>query len=102
MVDDPTPAELWRRLLRVEDRLDGRVVGLNTYLAERTADRSDVADLAAAITALELRMEKRQDAADKRQDAADARLTWVLRAAVTGILLPLVITFAGFFFRAGG
>lgn len=53
-----------------------KVVKESVYLAHRSADQADVADL------------------DKRQDRFDERLTWAWRAAITGVLLPLVVMIA--------
>lgn len=76
MPDEPSLGEAHRRIDRLEVRLDTRTVSLNTYRAEREADRARVADL-------------EQDLAKMSE-----RLTWAWRAALTGVLLPIILTVA--------
>ena len=91
---DPTLGEAHRRIDRIETRLDSRLVSLSTYQAEHNADRETITRLRADLT---------DDLQNLRLDlqAVQERLTWAWRAAVTGVILPLVITFGVLLFRQG-
>jgi hypothetical protein len=50
---DPSIGELNRRLSRVEDRLDARMVTLDVYQAEKAAHTVEVASMDRRLTAIE-------------------------------------------------
>jgi hypothetical protein len=91
----PTLGEAHRRLDRVETRLDSRVVSLNTYRAERDADREAI-----RLTRLDLDREL----SDLRRDlnALTDRITWAWRAAITSLALPAIIGIGLLMFQRSG
>ena len=74
MPDAPTAWEMQRRLDDLARRLDERTVTLSTYQAERKHDRDEVKTL-------------RDDLVKMAE-----RVTWAWRAAITGILLPIIVS----------
>lgn len=50
---DPSIGELNRRLMRVEDRLDARMVTLDVYQAEKAAHTVEVASMDRRLTSIE-------------------------------------------------
>jgi hypothetical protein len=81
---DETLGELSRRLTRFEERhqreresADLRHLDAKVYFAEREAMREQIAKQGRAIETLE------------------TRYSWALRAAVTGILFPLIVLIVG-------
>lgn len=95
MIDEPNVGEAHRRIDRLEARLDGRVVSLNTYQAEQGATRAAIANTHADLG---------REIAELRADLSkiEERLTWAWRAAVTGVLLPLILTVGLLIFRGAG
>jgi tetrahydromethanopterin S-methyltransferase subunit G len=73
MPDEPTLGEALRRLDKIEQRIDSRLVSLGTYSAERKHDQD-------AVTVL-----------DRRTAKLESRIDWAYRAAVTGIVMPVVV-----------
>jgi multidrug resistance efflux pump len=81
---DETLGELSRRLDRFEARhererasADVRHLDASVYIAERNALQIQISDLAADVKSLE------------------ARMTWAWRAAMTGIIFPIVLMIVG-------
>ena len=74
MPDEPSLGEAHRRIDRLEVWRDSRTVSLTTYQAEREADRREVSDL-------------RDDLIKMAE-----RVTWAWRAAITGVLLPIIVS----------
>lgn len=84
MSSDETLGELSRRLTRFEERhqreresADARHLDAKVYLAQRDALQQQVNGLQGDIKALE------------------ARMTWAWRAAMTGIIFPIVVMIVG-------
>lgn len=91
MSSDETLGELSRRLTRFEDRYqreresaDIRHLDAKVYFSERDAMRKELDDMRSDIRTL------------------GSRMTWALRAAVTGILFPLIVLLvSGIFYVRG-
>lgn len=92
MPDEPGLGEAHRRLDRIQTRIDNHFVSLSTYRAERSGDRELIAKMHSAVD---------KEIADLRLDlqSIEERLTWAWRAAVTGVILPLVISLGVLIFR---
>lgn len=91
MPDEPTVGELWRRLDRIDARLDGRIVWLNTYQAERSHDRDEVAILRREMT--QLHTDLGVEIAELRTDVRGIsdRISTTFRLAATGVLAPIIV-----------
>lgn len=83
-MSDETLGELSRRLDRFEQRhqreresADVRHLDVKVYLAERDAMQKQLTEIAASVKAL------------------DSKYSWALRAAVTGLLFPLIMLIVG-------
>lgn len=86
--EPPTLGEILRRLDRVERRQDERLVSLNAYQSDRTHDREQVTDLKDSLT--------------ERIKDLEESMKWAWRAAVTGIILPLVLAITVFLLLGRG
>lgn len=93
MADDPTTiGELTRRLDRFEERhaaerraADAKHLDVALYTAERNYFQAQLTDIATDVASANERMQK-------QIDDLKSRLTWAWRAALTGLVFPILVS----------
>lgn len=91
MPDDPTLGELLRRQNRLEEQVDRRFSEQDSRCTTRASTHVDSALYAANHAHLVNRIDELVKA---NKDLAD-RMTWAFRAAVTGLIFPVVMFIVG-------
>ncbi|HTF53602.1 MAG TPA: hypothetical protein VK735_39670 [Pseudonocardia sp.] len=91
MPDEPTIGELSRRLDRFEERYgaerrsaDARHLDAQVYVAERNHLQAQLMDNAADLASAVERLQR-------QVDDLKGRLTWAWRAALTGLVFPILV-----------
>lgn len=88
---EPSPGELAEDIAKLDRKLDilvDRIDAKFDRLDSNITKNYPRSDLYAANRAADL---SRVESADRRVAAVEERLTWVGRAAVTGLLLPVLV-----------
>lgn len=91
MPDEPTLGELYRRQDRLEAQVERRFSEQDTRCTTRAATHVD-AQLYAAEKA---HLVNRIDELQTDVKAMEARMTWMARAAITGLIFPIILLIVG-------